>query len=77
MLTALKWLLSSPSILASVAAAVAVVIYALSRGRKHCPKCNYKLPMIRRPSTEQQALWGGWTCPICGANIDRDGNYQD
>jgi transposase len=22
----------------------------------------------------KQALWGGWTCPNCGCEVDRQGN---
>jgi hypothetical protein len=38
-----------------------------------CPRCNLPLPQIRQPQNIQQALWGGGTCTICGAEIDKWG----
>jgi hypothetical protein len=31
------------------------------------------LPVVRRPTSLRQALWGGWTCKNCGAEVDRWG----
>jgi hypothetical protein len=42
-------------------------------GRKACPRCEAELPQYRRPASLKQALWGGWTCPNCGCEIDRQG----
>jgi len=39
-----------------------------------CPKCKWKLSWIRFPKSMREFLWGGWTCPNCGAKIDRAGN---
>jgi DNA-directed RNA polymerase subunit RPC12/RpoP len=36
-----------------------------------CPKCATPLPDIRRPKNRRQLLWGGWTCPGCGVELDR------
>jgi hypothetical protein len=38
-----------------------------------CPRCGTKLPMIRKPTSAQQMLWGGWTCPQCGCKVDKYG----
>ena len=38
-----------------------------------CPTCGQPIPVVRRPSTWRQALWGGWTCTRCGAELDRYG----
>ena len=43
----------------------------------NCPSCGIKLPMIRRPKSLRQALWGGWTCPGCGSELDRKGRVID
>jgi predicted amidophosphoribosyltransferase len=42
--------------------------------RYRCPVCRTPLPAIRRPKNRRQALWGGWTCPGCGAELDRSLN---
>lgn len=38
-----------------------------------CPKCDTQLDPIRRPTSRRQALWGGYTCPNCGCEIDKWG----
>lgn len=41
-------------------------------GRK-CPRCGTQLPMIRKPASASEMMWGGWTCPQCGCKIDKYG----
>ena len=38
-----------------------------------CPNCNTPLTGTRRLKTRslKQAMWGGYTCPVCGAEIDK------
>lgn len=36
-----------------------------------CPACGNPLPSLRIPSDKREALWGGWTCQVCNAKIDR------
>jgi hypothetical protein len=36
-----------------------------------CVDCGTPMPLIRKPATWRQALWGGWTCPRCGSEYDR------
>ena len=38
-----------------------------------CPRCKTPLPRFYGPRSLRQALWGGWTCPICGAGVDKWG----
>ena len=38
-----------------------------------CPRCNTVLPKVRKPRSRQQAMWGGYTCPTCGLEIDKWG----
>lgn len=38
-----------------------------------CPKCSGPLPMIRKPKTLREVLWGGWTCASCGTKVDKGG----
>lgn len=39
-----------------------------------CPECGAPQPVIRRPANLRQALWGGWTCPQCGTEMNRWGH---
>ena len=59
---------------AGVIGGLAVLLIAFLMPRKHCPNCDYKLPRFRSPQSGKQAMQGGWTCPNCGAKIDRGGN---
>jgi hypothetical protein len=38
-----------------------------------CPKCNTQLSYTRVPASPRQALWGGYTCPKCGCEVDKWG----
>jgi hypothetical protein len=38
-----------------------------------CPRCKTPLPRLREARSFQQKAWGGWTCPICGAGVDKWG----
>jgi hypothetical protein len=38
-----------------------------------CPRCGKRLPMIRKPASVEQMMWGGWTCPQCGCKVDKYG----
>ena len=38
-----------------------------------CPRCTTVLPHVRRPRSLHQAIWGGYTCPTCGVEVDKWG----
>jgi len=38
-----------------------------------CPRCSSSLNYARAPKSRKQALWGGYTCPKCGCEIDKWG----
>jgi ribosomal protein S27AE len=39
-----------------------------------CPRCGHATSStFRRPTSLQQALWGGKTCPACGTEADKWG----
>ena len=38
-----------------------------------CPSCQVTLPRLRRPANGRQALWGGWSCPDCGCEVNKMG----
>lgn len=39
----------------------------------HCPGCGTALPTVRAPKNFRQAMFGGWTCSGCGAELDKWG----
>jgi hypothetical protein len=41
--------------------------------RPNCTECGEPMPIVRTPASWQQALWGGWTCPQCGLELDKWG----
>jgi hypothetical protein len=42
-----------------------------------CPNCKAELPQVRIPTSFRQGLWGGNTCPNCGAEVDKWGRRLD
>ena len=80
------------AIILAVAAGIAGVVIGtvhktrdgINIHRVKCPHCGKIMPVIRRPATERQRLYGGWTCDQCGCEIDKWGrkvrtmtNYAD
>lgn len=47
--------------------------WGINVGPVSCPRCNTRLPRIRKPQTLQQSMWGGGTCPACGVEVDKWG----
>jgi PHP family Zn ribbon phosphoesterase len=41
-----------------------------------CPRCGERLPMIRKPISTKEAMWGGWTCAKCGCKVDKYGRER-
>jgi hypothetical protein len=39
-----------------------------------CPDCSKVAPRFRLPENRRQELWGGWTCPACGCEVDSAGD---
>lgn len=59
-------------------AVFAVLAYRLGlRQRQPCGKCGAEPPGGRRLKSAKQMLWGGWTCPACGADLDWRGHPRD
>lgn len=48
--------------------------YAINTKRIICPKCKTKQPIFKIPKNQNQAIWGGHTCPKCGTELDKFGN---
>ena len=38
-----------------------------------CPRCQTAMPSVRATKSLNQALWGGWSCPNCGCELDKWG----
>lgn len=40
-----------------------------------CPRCGTPLPLpkFREPLSFRQFWYGGWTCPACGTEVDKEG----
>ena len=38
-----------------------------------CERCGQAAPRDRGARSLSQVIWGGWTCPYCGAELDSDG----
>jgi hypothetical protein len=68
-------------IFAVLAVGLALVIYGTLVKNKwgvnldsvSCPRCNTVPPKLREPRSRQQSMWGGWTCPSCGLDVDKWG----
>ena len=61
------------AIAGGVAGGLGVLLLALLGPKRVCPDCGDALPKFRRPRNWRQRLWGGWTCPNCGCEVDRKG----
>jgi hypothetical protein len=47
--------------------------FGVNLERTACPSCGEPMPAFRKPANSRQALWGGWTCAKCGAELDKWG----
>jgi len=63
-------------IVGAFAGVISVIIADLLKKPRVCPKCKTQMPKsrFRKPANLHQMLWGGWTCPKCGCELDRKGN---
>jgi len=47
--------------------------WGISLEEVSCPRCNKLLPKVRKPRSLREFMWGGWTCPNCGVEVDKWG----
>jgi len=47
--------------------------WGINLDKVSCPRCNTLLPEVRTPRSLRQTMWGGWTCPNCGVDVDKWG----
>ena len=57
-------------------AAVVLLMFAMSRKPVTCPSCGREQPKMRKPTSVEQAMWGGQTCEGCGAEMDARGRLK-
>ena len=50
--------------------------WGINLGEVSCPRCTTPLPMVRKPHSTRQAMWGGYTCPNCRAEVDKWGRAE-
>jgi hypothetical protein len=43
----------------------------------NCPNCNTSQPVMRKPTSFRQAMWGGYTCSQCATEMDKWGRRID
>jgi transposase-like protein len=41
-----------------------------------CPDCGQEQPMLRKPKSIREALFGGWTCEKCGCKMNKFGEKR-
>lgn len=49
------------------------MIWERKSGQLQCPQCHFQPAVIRMPRSLREFMWGGWTCAICGARVDKRG----
>lgn len=47
--------------------------WGINLGSISCPRCTSPLSQVRTPRSFRQALWGGYICPACRAEVDKWG----
>ena len=69
------WLVSGlvAGAIGGVVGGLVALVIALVKKPVDCPDCGEPMPRFRKPANRRQALWGGWTCPKCGCEVDRKG----
>jgi hypothetical protein len=61
------------AIVGGIGGGLTVLLLALLPPARKCPECGLQLPKVRAPGSFRQVMWGGWTCPECGCEVDRKG----
>jgi hypothetical protein len=52
---------------------VVMIFGSLTWALVTCQRCGAKVPMFQWPTSASQLLRGGWTCPVCGYQVDKWG----
>ena len=51
--------------------------WGIPLGPVACSRCGTRQPVLRTPRSARQALWGGYTCATCGAELDTWGRVLE
>ncbi len=63
-------LLAIATLVAFFLACLGVALFLKRRSAQtRCPECGTPCPTLRVPLNPRQAMWGGWTCSCCGAEL--------
>ncbi len=62
-----------PWLWAVIPLVVMILLLMACMPKRRCVECNEPLPRVRFPTSVRQLLRGGWTCPACGCEMDRQG----
>lgn len=65
------------TIAGGLAGGAAVKLMVKLQPQRHCPVCKVAVPKNRKPANVRQALFGGWHCQNCGADLDRKGQLRN
>lgn len=47
--------------------------WGINLRRVECPNCGTVMGRVRVPTSGEQAMWGGYTCPTCKSELDKWG----
>ena len=47
--------------------------WGINLRRVECADCGTVMGRVRMPTSGEQAMWGGYTCPACKCEIDKWG----
>jgi hypothetical protein len=47
--------------------------WGINLRRVQCPNCARLMEPLRIPTSGEQAMWGGYTCPSCNCETDKWG----
>ena len=71
-------------IISSLVGVIPVIVGTIKRKGKwginvkpvFCPNCGKQAPRIRKATSMEETLWGGWTCTNCGCKMDKWGEKR-
>jgi len=50
--------------------------FGINTSELKCPTCGLAAPATRKPKNTSEALWGGFTCEQCGAEVNKWGKLK-
>jgi hypothetical protein len=71
----------TPGIIGGIVGGIVAAFYVARMNKimrsQPCPRCGQMLG-DKKPGAKSmtQVFWGGWTCPACGCDVDRQGKER-